>query len=37
MGMPGYGFGMGMHNSNGKYTYPNGEKLPAGVYGSRLR
>jgi len=37
MGMPAYGFGMGMHASNGLYPYANGQKLPAGGYGSRLR
>jgi choline dehydrogenase-like flavoprotein len=37
MGMPSYGFGMGMQNRNGKYAYANGEKLPAGGYGSRLK
>lgn len=37
MGMPGYGFGMGMQNSNGKYPYADGSMKPAGGYGSRLR
>ncbi|MBO9639930.1 MAG: GMC family oxidoreductase [Siphonobacter aquaeclarae] len=37
MGMPGYGFGMGIQNMNGKYAYPDGTKLPSGGYGSRLK
>ena len=37
MGMPGYGFGMGMQGMNGKYAYANGQTLPAGGYGSRLK
>ena len=37
MGMPGYGFGMGLQGMNGKYAYADGRKLPAGGYGSRLR
>lgn len=37
MGMPGYGFGMGMQSMNGKYAYANGQTLPAGGYGSRLK
>ena len=37
MGMPGFGFGMGLQGMNGKYAYADGKKLPAGGYGSRLR
>ncbi|MDX1942139.1 MAG: GMC family oxidoreductase [Saprospiraceae bacterium] len=37
MGMPGYGFGMGMENINGQYPYADGSTKPAGGYGSRLR
>lgn len=37
MGMPAYGFGMGMQNMNGKYAYPDGTTKPAGGYGSRLK
>ncbi|MBK7869224.1 MAG: GMC family oxidoreductase [Saprospiraceae bacterium] len=37
MGMPGYGFGMGMESVNGQYPYADGSTKPAGGYGSRLR
>lgn len=37
MGMPGYGFGMGMEEMNGKYPYADGSTKKAGGYGSRLR
>lgn len=37
MGMPSYGFGMGLENMNGKYPYAGGKTLPAGGYGSRLK
>jgi choline dehydrogenase-like flavoprotein len=36
-GMPGFGFGMGMQNSNGKQPYADGSTKPAGGYGSRLK
>jgi len=37
MGMPGYGFGFGMENLNGKYPGRNGETKPAGGYGASLK
>lgn len=37
MGMPGYGFGFGMHNLNGKYAGKDGKTKPAGGYGSSLK
>jgi choline dehydrogenase-like flavoprotein len=37
MGMPSYGFGMGMQRMNGKHAYVNGIMKPAGGYGSRLK
>lgn len=37
MRMPGYGFGFGMETINGQYAYENGQKLPAGGYGKRLK
>jgi choline dehydrogenase-like flavoprotein len=37
MGMPGYGFGFGMQNTNGKYPGRNGEKKEAGGYGASLK
>lgn len=37
MRMPGYGFGFGMESINGQYPYANGETLPAGGYGKRLK
>jgi choline dehydrogenase-like flavoprotein len=37
MGMPSYGFGMGMQRMNGKYAYPDGTTKPAGGYGKRLK
>lgn len=36
MGMPGYGFGFGMENLNGKYEV-NGKKKEAGGYGASLK
>lgn len=37
MGMPGYGFGFGMQNSNGKYPDRNGVIKSAGGYGKSLK
>lgn len=37
MGMPGYGFGWGMENTNGKYAGPDGKMKPAGGYGASLK
>ena len=37
MGMPGYGFGFGMHNTNGKYPGRDGNQKPAGGYGASLK
>lgn len=37
MGMPGYGFGFGMHNTNGKYPGRDGKQKPAGGYGASLK
>ncbi len=37
MGMPSYGFGMGMEDLNGIIPQPDGTKLPAGGYGVRLK
>jgi choline dehydrogenase-like flavoprotein len=37
MNMPGFGFGMGMERTNGKYAYADGSTKPAGGYGSRLK
>lgn len=37
MSMPGYGFGFGMENTNGKYAYADGSMKPAGGYGARLK
>lgn len=37
MGMPGYGFGFGMQNINGKYVGRDGTQKPAGGYGARLK
>lgn len=37
MGMPGYGFGFGMQNVNGKYPGRDGTQKPAGGYGARLK
>jgi choline dehydrogenase-like flavoprotein len=37
MGMPMFGFGMGMERMNGKYAYADGQKRPAGGYGKRLK
>lgn len=37
MGMPGYGFGFGMHNTNGKYPGRDGKQKPAGGYGAALK
>ena len=37
MSMPGYGFGFGMQNTNGKYAYADGAMKPAGGYGTRLK
>ncbi len=37
MGMPGYGFGFGMQNLNGKYPGRNGEAKAAGGYGASLK
>jgi choline dehydrogenase-like flavoprotein len=36
LGMPGYGFGMGIHQLNGKYMV-NGNKKEAGGYGASLK
>ncbi len=37
MGMPSYGFGMGIQGMNGKYAYGDGKMQQAGGYGSRLK
>jgi choline dehydrogenase-like flavoprotein len=37
MGMPGYGFGFGIQNVNGKYPGRNGVKKEAGGYGASLK
>ncbi len=37
MGMPGYGFGFGMQNLNGKFPGRNGETKAAGGYGASLK
>ncbi|GHB80484.1 GMC oxidoreductase [Persicitalea jodogahamensis] len=37
MGMPGYGFGWGMENTNGKYPGPDGKMKEAGGYGASLK
>ncbi len=37
MRMPGYGFGFGMQNMNGKYPGRNGEMKDAGGYGASLK
>ena len=37
MGMPGYGFGFGMQNLNGKYPGRNGEAKTGGGYGASLK
>jgi choline dehydrogenase-like flavoprotein len=37
MGMPMFGFGMGMERMNGKYAYADSQKRPAGGYGKRLK
>ncbi len=37
MGMPGYGFGFGMHNTNGKYPSRDGVQKQAGGYGASLK
>jgi choline dehydrogenase-like flavoprotein len=37
MNMPGYGFGFGMHNTNGKYPGRDGQTKPAGGYGASLK
>ncbi|WP_428658571.1 GMC family oxidoreductase [Runella sp.] len=37
MGMPGYGFGFGMENMNGKYPNKDGVIKPAGGYGLSLK
>ncbi len=37
MGMPGYGFGFGMQNLNGKYPVRNGVKKDGGGYGASLK
>ncbi len=37
MGMPGYGFGFGMQNVNGKFTARNGVQKQAGGYGASLK
>jgi choline dehydrogenase-like flavoprotein len=37
MGMPGYGFGFGMHNTNGKYPGRDGTQKEAGGYGASLK
>ncbi len=37
MGMPGYGFGFGMQNTNGKYPGRDGVKKEAGGYGASLK
>jgi choline dehydrogenase-like flavoprotein len=37
MGMPGYGFGFGMENMNGKFPGRDGTQKPAGGYGASLK
>ncbi len=37
MGMPGYGFGFGMQNTNGKYPGRDGKQKQAGGYGAALK
>ncbi len=37
MNMPGYGFGFGMQNTNGKYPGRDGKKKEAGGYGASLK
>jgi choline dehydrogenase-like flavoprotein len=37
MGMPGYGFGWGMENMNGKYAGPDGQMKAGGGYGASLK
>lgn len=37
MGMPAYGFGFNIENTNGIIPQPDGTKLPAGGYGKRLK
>lgn len=37
MGMPGYGFGFGMENLNGKYPTQDGRTKDAGGYGASLK
>ncbi|NOT76536.1 MAG: GMC family oxidoreductase [Cyclobacteriaceae bacterium] len=37
MGMPGYGFGFGMQNLNGKYPVRNGVRKDGGGYGASLK
>ncbi|TDB64519.1 GMC family oxidoreductase [Arundinibacter roseus] len=37
MGMPGYGFGWGMENTNGKYAGPDGKMKTGGGYGASLK
>lgn len=37
MNMPGYGFGFGMHNTNGKYPGRDGKQKAAGGYGASLK
>jgi choline dehydrogenase-like flavoprotein len=37
MTMPGYGFGFGMQNTNGKYPGRDGKKKEAGGYGASLK
>lgn len=37
MGMPGYGFGFGVQNYNGKFADRNGNMKPAGGYGASLK
>lgn len=37
MGMPGYGFGSGMQNTNGKYPGRDGKQKDAGGYGASLK
>ena len=37
MGMPGFGFGMGMQRLNGQYAYADGKTQRSGGYGSRLK
>ncbi len=37
MGMPGYGFGFGMQNTNGKYPGRDGKQKAGGGYGASLK